>query len=63
MHSRLSKYLHTKNILVTKQYGFRKGMSAVKMLPSDKLILYSNLLTTKCMMEEFYVIWQRLLIV
>ena len=35
MHSRLSKHPHINNILVTKQYGFRKGMSTVKMLPSS----------------------------
>jgi len=27
MHSRLSQHLHTNNILVTEQYGLRKGMS------------------------------------
>jgi hypothetical protein len=27
MHSRLSQYLHTNNILVTEQHGFRKGIS------------------------------------
>jgi len=27
MHSRFSHHLHTNNILVTEQYGFRKGAS------------------------------------
>jgi len=27
MHSRFSRHLHTNNILVTEQYGFRKGIS------------------------------------
>jgi hypothetical protein len=27
MHSRLSQHLHTNNILVTEQHGFRKGIS------------------------------------
>ena len=27
MHSRLSYHLHTNNILVTEEYGFRKGVS------------------------------------
>ena len=28
VHSRLSQYLHTKNILVTEQYGCSKGISS-----------------------------------
>jgi hypothetical protein len=28
MHSRLSQHLHTNNIQVTEQYGFRKGISS-----------------------------------
>jgi hypothetical protein len=27
MHRNLSQHLHTKNILITEQYGFRKGIS------------------------------------
>jgi hypothetical protein len=27
MHTRLSQHVHTDNILVTEQYGFRKGIS------------------------------------
>jgi hypothetical protein len=27
MHSRLSQHLHTNNILITEQHGFRKGIS------------------------------------
>ena len=34
MHSRLSQHLHTNNILVTEQYGFKKGISTTT-LPSD----------------------------
>jgi len=26
MHTRLSQHLHTDNVLVTEQYGFRKGI-------------------------------------
>jgi len=45
VHSRLSQQLHTNNILVTEQYGFREGISQnnmvlgkgyqLKMVPSD----------------------------
>jgi len=62
MHSRLSQNLHTNIILVTEQYGFRKGMltedAAFKLQ-----IVYYNLLTKTCTLEEFSVIWHRLLIV
>ena len=34
MHSRLSQHLHTNNILVTEQHGFKKGISTTT-LPSD----------------------------
>jgi len=60
MHSRLSQHLHTNNILLTEQYSFRKVMSTEH--AAFRLTVYSNLLTTKCTMEEFSVIWQRLLI-
>lgn len=51
MHDRL-KHLHTTNILVTEQSGFRKGISienAVYKLQRT----YSNLLTIKCIFCGF----------
>jgi hypothetical protein len=33
----------------------------LKVLPSDYQIVYLNLLNYNCMLEEFCVIWQRLL--
>ena len=35
MRSRLSQHLHINSVLVTEQYGFRKGVSTVKVQPSD----------------------------
>jgi len=60
MQSRLSKHLHTNNILVTELNGFRKGISTEDV--AFRLTVYSNILTTKCMLKEFSVIWQRILI-
>jgi hypothetical protein len=54
MHNRLSRNLHTNNILVTEQYCFRKRISTENAA--------FRLLNNKRMLEEFSVIWQRLLV-
>jgi len=58
MHSKLNQHLHTNNMLVTMQYSFRKGT------PTEDATfrLTDSVFKSKCMMEEFSVIWQRLLI-
>ena len=62
MHSRLSQHLHTNNILVILQYGFRKGMSTkdAAFRLTDSLSKFINLKKKKS--EEFSLIWQRLVI-
>jgi hypothetical protein len=62
VHSTLSQQLNSKNMLVTEQYSFKKGISTED-AAFRKQIVYSNLLTKKCMLEEFSVTWLRLLIV
>jgi len=61
VHSRLSQHLHTNNILVTEQYSFRKGISTevAAFRLTDSVFKSMN---QECMLEEFSVIWQRLLI-
>jgi len=61
MHTRLSQHVHNDNILVTEQYGFRKGIStknaAVRL--TDSVFKCIN---QKCKLEGFSVILQRLMI-
>jgi len=61
-HSRLSYHLHANNILVTEQYGCRNVVSTddAAFRLTDSIFKSVN---KKCMLEEFSVIWQRLLIV
>jgi hypothetical protein len=61
VHSRLSQHLHTDNILVTEQCSFRKGISTevAAFRLTDSVFRSVNL---ECMLDEFSVIWQRLLI-
>jgi hypothetical protein len=61
MDSRLSQHLHINNIMVTEQYSFVKGISTED--AAFRLTVYLNLLTKKCMLEEFSVFKQMLLIV
>jgi hypothetical protein len=44
MRSRLSQHLHTKNTLVTEQYGFRKGISTedANCCPTDSVFKSIN---------------------
>jgi len=56
MHSRLSQDMHTNNIPVTEQYGFKKD-AAFRL--TDSVCKYIN---QKHMVEEFSVIWHRLMI-
>jgi hypothetical protein len=55
MYNRLSHHMHTNNILVPEQFGFRKGVStedaAFKL--EDNVLKFIN---KKCMLEEFSVI-------
>jgi len=61
-HSRLRYHLHANSILVTERYGCRKVVST-----EDAALRLTNSVfksvNRKCMLEEFSVIWQRLLIV
>jgi hypothetical protein len=61
MYDGLSHHIHTNNILVPEQFGFRKGVStedaALKL--TDSVLKSVN---KKCMLEEFSVILQKLLI-
>jgi hypothetical protein len=61
MHTRLSQHVHTNNTLVTEQYGFRKRISTenATFRLTDSVFQSIN---QKFMLEEFSVIWQRLLI-
>ena len=54
LHSKLSHYQHTNNILVTGQRSVRKGISTDN--TAFKQMVYLNLLTRKCMLEEFSVL-------
>jgi len=45
--------MHTTNILVPEQFGFRQGKSTDN--AAFKLTVYSNLLTKKCMLGEYSV--------
>ena len=55
MQSRLSQHLHTNNILVTEEYGFRKGVSTedAAFRPTDSVF---KSIFKKCMLKEFSVI-------
>jgi hypothetical protein len=57
MYSRLSQ-MHTNNILVLEQFGFRKGVyaedAAFKL--TDNVLKYFPPPPPKCMLEEFSVI-------
>jgi len=56
----LSKLFEKANIFMLKTDWSQKRESyQLKMLPSDKEIVYLNPLTRKYMLEEFFVIWQR----
>ena len=59
VHSRWSQHLHTNNILVTEQYSFRKGITTedAAFRLTDSVFKSINQKT----LEEFSVIWQRLL--
>jgi hypothetical protein len=61
MYDRLSHHVHTSNILVPEKFGFRKGVStedaALKL--TDSLLKSVN---KKCMLQEFSVIYSKLLI-
>jgi len=59
MHSRLSQHLRANNMLVTEQYSFRKGISTedAAFRLTDSVFKFVN----QKMLEEFSVIWQRLL--
>ena len=61
LHSRLSHHLHSNNILVTEQYGFRKGVSTDNPALSltDSVFKSTN---QKMNVKEFSVILQRLVI-
>jgi hypothetical protein len=61
MQTRLSQHLHTNNIPVTEHYGFKKGISTenVAFRLTDSAFKSIN---QKCMLEEFSVILQSLLI-
>jgi hypothetical protein len=51
--------MHTNNVLVPEQFGFRQGSSTEN--AAFKLTVYSNLLTKKCMLVEYSVIRLKLL--
>ena len=55
MLSRLSQHLQTNNILVTEEYGFRKGISTedAAFRPTDSVF---KSIKQKCMLEDFSVI-------
>jgi len=59
MYSGLSHHMHTNNVLVPEQFGFRQGSSTEN--AAFKLTVYSNLLTKKCMLVEYSVIRLKLL--
>jgi hypothetical protein len=54
MHNRLSQNMHTNNIHIIEEYSFRKRIKTENSA--------FRLLNNKRMLEEFSVIWQRLLI-
>jgi hypothetical protein len=57
----LCKLLEKGSICMLKTNWSQKWESyQLKMLPSDKELVYLNPLTRKYMLEEFFVIWQRL---
>jgi hypothetical protein len=57
----LSKLFEKANTFMLKTNWSQKTESCqLKMLPSDKEIVYLNPLIRKYMLEEFFVIWQRL---
>jgi hypothetical protein len=60
MHSKLSEPLHN-NILVTEQHGFRKRISMENAILRLTDSAFKSI-NKKFMLEEFSVIWQRLLI-
>jgi len=60
MHSKLSCHLHDKNILATQQHGFSKKISTENAAFRITKSIYLSLLTKKCMLQEFSVVWQRL---
>ena len=61
VHNRLSQHLHTNSVLVTEQYIFRKGISTeVAAFRLTGSVFKS--INQECILEEFSVIWQRLLI-
>jgi hypothetical protein len=62
IHSRLSQHLHRTNILITEQYNFRKVISIEDAAFQLTYGVFKSI-KKKCMLEEFFVIWQRLLIV
>ena len=62
MYSRLNQHLCTNNILVPEQYAFRKGISTEDVaFRLTESVLKS--LNQKLHLEEFFVIYQRLLTV
>ena len=60
MYSRLKQHLYTNNILVPEQYTFRKGMSTddAAFRLTDSVLKSLN---QSYVLEEFFVIYQRLL--
>jgi hypothetical protein len=56
MHNRLSHHLHTNNILVSEQHGFKKGIS------TENAVFRLTDSVFKCMLEVFSAIRQRLLV-
>ena len=73
MHKRLSQNLHIENILVAEQFGFKKGMSTENAMQKTTDSLFISLQNSPTppppppknnfMLEEYSVIWMKLLTV
>jgi hypothetical protein len=53
MYNRLSHYMHTNNILDPEQFDFRQGLSIEN--AAFNPTMSQNLLTKKCMLEQYFV--------
>jgi hypothetical protein len=53
--------MHANNVLVPEQFGFREGVSTedATFRLTDNML--KSLLTKKCMLKEFSVIWQKVM--
>jgi len=61
MHSSLSQHMNTNNILIAERYDFRKGISTEDAAFRMADGVFKSI-KQKCLLEEFSMIWQKLLI-